>query len=209
MKEYHKIQSVFKRDPHTHLLISGDWTLPEFEFLADNKWDFTEKVDGTNIRVIWNDGKISFGGRTDRALIPATLFSKLRDYFGEGEGIDRVFGCGEVCLYGEGYGDNIQKGGKYLQNRGGESDFVLFDVKVGEWWLHRADVEDVALRLGIDFVPIVDVGTLHDAINRVKGQLWSAWGDFPAEGIVARPSIELKTRGGDRIITKIKCRDFK
>ena len=36
----------------------------------------------------------------------------------------------------------------------------------------------------------------------------SQWGDFIAEGIVARPKVEMKTRRGDRIITKIKYRDF-
>ena len=38
---------------------------------------------------------------------------------------------------------------------------------------------------------------------------YTFWGDFQAEGYVARPSIELHTRGGDRIITKIKCKDFR
>jgi len=36
----------------------------------------------------------------------------------------------------------------------------------------------------------------------------SAWGEFKAEGIVARPSIELIARNGKRIITKIKHKDF-
>jgi hypothetical protein len=36
----------------------------------------------------------------------------------------------------------------------------------------------------------------------------SWWGDFDAEGIVARPQVELFTRAGHRIITKLKCKDF-
>lgn len=36
----------------------------------------------------------------------------------------------------------------------------------------------------------------------------SQWGDFIAEGIVARPATELLTRNGERIITKIKHKDF-
>ena len=36
----------------------------------------------------------------------------------------------------------------------------------------------------------------------------STWGDFEAEGIVARPKTELMARNGSRLITKIKCRDF-
>ena len=51
MNEYHKIQTVFKRDIQSKgkTLIEGQWTLPEFEYLASNIWAFTEKVDGTNI----------------------------------------------------------------------------------------------------------------------------------------------------------------
>lgn len=46
------------------------------------------------------------------------------------------------------------------------------------------------------------------AIRLVKNGLFSQWGNFLAEGIVARPAIELTANTGDRIITKIKHRDF-
>jgi hypothetical protein len=49
---------------------------------------------------------------------------------------------------------------------------------------------------------------LHDCINVVSGGIKSTWGEFQAEGIVARPATELISRGGHRVITKIKCRDF-
>ena len=34
------------------------------------------------------------------------------------------------------------------------------------------------------------------------------WGDFTAEGLVARPKTELFGRDGKRVITKIKYKDF-
>jgi len=114
------------------------------------------------------------------------------------------FGDGAV-LYGEGYGAKIQKGGgNYRQDQ----DFVLFDVKVGDWWLRRPDVEEVADTLGLDVVPVIEQGTLFDAVSMVRNGLQSTWGDFEAEGIVARPTVDLKMRNGSRIITKIKCLDF-
>jgi hypothetical protein len=110
-----------------------------------------------------------------------------------------------LCLYGEGYGAKIQKiGGLYRPDQ----DFVLFDVRIGEWWLQRADVEDIAQKLELDIVPIIGEGTLHDAVAVAKEGFNSTWGNFQAEGIVARPKVELKTRNGQRIITKIKCCDF-
>lgn len=208
MSEYHKIQSIFKRDmdSRSKTLIEGDWTLPEFEYLAGNVWTFTEKVDGTNIRVIFKGGEITYGGRTDSAQIPAQLVSRLNGRFLPLAGtLAEMFADGDAVLYGEGYGAKIQKGGG---NYRADQDFVLFDVRVGPWWLQRRDVEDVASKLGLDLVPVIGEGTLHDAVKMAKAGIRSMWGDFQAEGIVARPKTELNTRSGHRLIAKIKCRDF-
>lgn len=188
-------------------LIEGAWTLPEFEYLANNQWTFTEKVDGTNIRVMIKGVDITFGGRTDNAQISAELIKYLEyqflSYSVKGQ-INALFPETEVILYGEGYGPKIQSGGKYRPDQ----SFVLFDVRIGQWWLQRVDVEDIARHLGLDVVPIIGEGTLYDVIDRARYGIISTWGDFEAEGIVARPKVELKTRSGERIITKIKCRDF-
>lgn len=205
MKEYHKINTIFKRDRTTNRIIEGDYSCPEFKYLADNVWIWTEKVDGTNIRVMFKNGIIMFGGKTDSAQIPSQLVTRLNERFLPlAEKMQDVFGC-DVCLYGEGYGAKIQKGGgNYRQDQ----DFVLFDVKVGDWWLKREDVEDVSVKLGIDVVPIIGEGSLYNAVDYAKSGIVSKWGDFQAEGIVVRPKIELRFRNGNRIITKIKCRDF-
>jgi hypothetical protein len=207
MSEYHKIQSVFKRDMSSKhkTLIDGAWTLPEFEYLARNDWTFTEKVDGTNIRVMFKDGGITYGGRTDDAQIPAQLVGRLNERFLPMAGkLGELFQDG-VVLYGEGYGAKIQKGGGNYRS---DQDFVLFDVRVGPWWLQRPDVNDVSQTLGIDVVPIIGEGTLHDAVDWARRGIKSRWGNFEAEGIVARPKTELNTRSGHRLIAKIKCRDF-
>jgi len=208
METYHKIQTVFKRDPKTKFktLLEGDFSLPEFEYLQNNKWIFTEKVDGTNIRVMHNEGRITFGGRTDRAQIPARLVERLNDTFLPlADKFANIFNAAPVCLYGEGYGAKIQKGGGNYRK---DQDFVLFDVKIGNWWLRRKDVEDVARKLGIDVVPIIGEGTLADMVNMAREGIISFWGDFKAEGIVARPATDIFARNGTRLITKIKSRDF-
>lgn len=205
MNEYHKINTIFKRDRATNRIVEGDYSCPEFEFLANNIWTWTEKVDGTNIRVMFEDGRITFGGRTEAAQIPATLIARLNERFLPlSTKLGEIF-TGPAVLYGEGYGAKIQKGGG---NYRVDQDFVLFDVRVGPWWLQRADVEDVAQKLGIDVVPVIGEGTLFDAVARAKNGIRSTWGDFEAEGIVARPKTELNTRSGHRLIAKIKCRDF-
>jgi len=111
-----------------------------------------------------------------------------------------------MCLYGEGYGAKIQKGGgNYLPN--GVS-FVLFDVLIENWWLERPNMLDIADKLDIQTVPIREMGTLHDGIAIIKNGLNSTWGNFRAEGLVCKPYVELFNRKGDRVITKLKHKDF-
>lgn len=207
MREYHKIDTVFKRDPNTKFktLLFGDYSQDAFGYLANNEWVFTEKVDGTNIRVMIGSNGIAFGGKTDEAQIPAKLVEALQAKFlPQQAALIEAFPDGG-CLYGEGYGEKIQKaGGNYRPDQ----DFVLFDVKVGDWWLQRSAVEEVAQKFALDVVPIIGRGTIADMIAMAREGFNSTWGAFAAEGIVARPAVELKTRNGGRIITKIKHKDF-
>lgn len=242
MEIYHKINAPFRRDMNGSLtgvkgkLIIGDWALPEFAYLADCEWEYTEKVDGTNIRVGLyrqpgdNVTAVEIGGRTDNAVIPDPLMWALHGLFTDASANAKVTewmqrnDIQDVVLFGEGYGPKIQGGGKYRSDH----SFVLFDVKVGRWWLDRAGVNDVAANLGLDSVPVLGTGTLWDAIDGVSSDgheiftdgtnlprnsyvdgLLSNWGDFEAEGIVARPVVPLFNRKGDRIITKIKAKDFR
>lgn len=78
MREYHKIQTVFKREQEKpNRILEGEYSDPAFEFLRQNRWMFTEKVDGTNIRVMWDGTNVVFGGKTDNAQIPAFLLQRL------------------------------------------------------------------------------------------------------------------------------------
>lgn len=203
MSEYHKIHSIYKREGKK--LIEGDWSKPEFEYLANNQWVWTEKVDGTNIRLIYENRTLRLGGRTDSAQLPAKLVARLTERVLLPKLVE-VFGDYSAVVYGEGHGAGIQKvGGLYRADQ----DLILFDVRVGEWWLKRDDVEMIAEKLGLPVVSIVGIGTLREAILFVKDGFVSRIGDAPAEGIVARPTVDMLARSGERIIAKIKCVDFR
>lgn len=213
MRKYEKIETIFSRDMNgTKKLMPGVFRDPTIEFLVTNKWIWTEKVDGTNIRVYWDGHTVSFGGRTDNATIPADLVNRLNELFG-GEAnaqiFEEAFGEKEVILFGEGYGSKIQKGGgNYIPNG---VDFILFDVLVGENYQEREWVEKTATMFGIKAVPIVGEGTLWEAVAFVKDHPMStiAEKECEMEGVVCRPAIELKDRRGNRIIVKIKWEDIK
>lgn len=146
-------------------------------------------------------------GRTDKAQIPAELTNRLFELFG-GETNEQLFeqkfGETEVMLVGEGYGAKIQNGGAYRENQ----DFILFDVMIAENWQPRESIEGIAQYFGIDVVPIVFTGTIQEGIDFVKTKPKSMIGTAESEGLVGRPMVEMKTRTGNRVIVKIKVRDF-
>lgn len=211
MREYNKIKAIFNRtEDGTKKFIEGDFRDTEFEFLKDNVWQFTEKIDGTNIRIHWDGHKVEFGGRTDKAEISAFLMERLVEIFGSNEAeelFEQKFGEHEVILFGEGYGKKIQAPGSLYLPDG--NDFILFDVLIGENYQPRESVEDIAKAFGIDCVPILFEGNLQQGVDFVKSKPMSTIGKAPMEGVVARPKIELRDRCGGRIIVKIKVKDFK
>lgn len=205
MITYPKIDSVYKRDPeNNYKTFLNEYSRPEFDYLAGLRWYGTEKVDGTNIRISPSE----IGGRTDMAQIPTFLIPRLQEIQARLQESDLPE---ETILFGEGYGAKIQKGGgNYIPDG---QDFVLFDVHINSAWQERDNVDDIAESLGIKSVPTLTSMPLY------------RWGEFmggtdplyeesllhpgaPNEGVVLRPLVELQTRRGSRLITKLKFADY-
>ena len=217
--KYSKIQTLFKRDDK-NIIIPDQFTYPEFEYLKDNKWECTEKIDGTNIRIeldfnVHDDGvrevNVNFKGRTDEATIPAHLYRRLKELFDNVNWLEifDITSTTSITLYGEGYGTKIQKGGNYISSG---VDFILFDVKVDKWWLQRDAVEDVANKLNIKIVPLIGYMTIPEAVEYVRKGFKSTIAenkDYDAEGLVLKTTTGLLRRNGERLITKIKTVDFR
>lgn len=211
MIEYTKIDTVFNRDiDGTKKLIEGDFRNEAVEYLANNRWICTEKIDGTNIGVVWDGHKVSFQGRTERAQIPSHLVNALNDMFGNNQAeelFEQMFGEKSVILFGEGYGAKIQKGGLYMPDR---CSFILFDVYMVDSgiWLKRESIEQIATAFDIDVVPIIMTGTLYEAIEFVKKRPKSTIGTADMEGLVCKPEVDMLDRQGKRLIVKVKVVDF-
>ncbi len=224
---YPKIASLFKRDDNTHGVIVGDFRHPVFGTI--NPWEVYEKIDGMNIRVTYNadpaliprEDWVVFGGRSDNAVLPARLLPLLYKTFSVDKMEAAFPDASHVILFGEGYGAGIQKGGTY----NAEQRFRLFDVVVCEengpdWWLKREDVENVAHKLNIKTAPYVGLMELNNIVSMVErgmpsyvskeeGQEHEAEQVVYAEGIVARPVEHMFFRNGERVMWKLKTKDFK
>jgi hypothetical protein len=206
--EYHKIETLFERDKTTFVVDPSKLKSPVLATIRE--WDVTEKIDGTNIRVMLSEaGDVSYGGRSNAAQIPGDLVQYLIRTFNpeplkaamwvEGTPIQAI-------LFGEGYGPGIQKGGGLYRS---DKSFILFDVLVGgKWWLSHCAVREVALKLGIDTVPYLGRMTLDQIVELVRKPFPSKLGTAMAEGVVARPIETLFDKRMERIIIKLKTRDF-
>lgn len=217
---YPKMQMVFRRNPTT---FEVDTTaLSSHAFGLVNEWLFTEKIDGTNVRVGFGPDGVEFAGRTNRAVLPAHLEGFLRGVFTE----DRMrsvwdpSGGQQIVLFGEGYGPKIQNGGSYRDTPG----FRLFDVWMAGWWCDWWAVCELARQLEIDVVPTLGVhrvspcGLASDL--RVPGFLDSfgcsvsrtavldGGSGCRSEGLVARTVPGLFTRSGERVVWKLRYSDL-
>ncbi len=216
--EYPKINTLFERDLETFKVCSDKLKMKVVDVIK--YWQVTEKIDGTNIRIILDiNGNMLIRGRTDKADLRMDLIEninkivnaeKLKYIFWDKEGENEPTHS-EVVLFGEGYGSGIQKGGG---NYNSVKSFRLFDVLVGDkFWLNWENTCDIANKLGIKTVPYLGIMTLEEIIPFVKNGFESIVAKEEgvvgtlSEGIVGRTVEPLFTNRG-RLIIKLKQKDF-
>lgn len=211
MIKFQKIETIFNRATDgSKKLIEGSYQNETVEYLAENIWVCTEKIDGTNVGIVWDGYTVHFQGRSESSSLPGKLVEYLMNVFLSNEVqelFEQKFGEMKVILFGEGYGAGIQKGKAYRD----DISFILFDVYLPEkdLWLKRDAIEDVAQTFNIDTVPIILTGTLQEAVEFVKTRPNSTIGNAKMEGLVCKPQQEVRDRMGKRIVVKVKYKDFK
>lgn len=205
------MQTLWKRDPDDGVIIPCENSLDEFENVK--QWDISEKIDGMNIRIIYDDtfdysdALISYKGKVEKSQIPQSLWLHLEKTFTV-EFFKRAFsGAYYVVIFGEGYGPKIQSGGAYRRDQG----FIGFDIYVNGWWLKQEDVFKILFNRDIPVVPYIGRGTISQIVNFVKRYPQSIASDSPKqmEGIVARSHPLMLQRNGNPLMFKLKCIDYK
>jgi len=161
-----------------------------------------EKIHGTSAHISFKEGKLHFfsgGEKHDN-------FVKLFDQEALAKGMVEL-GATEVVVFGEAYGGK-QQGQSWRYGK--ELKFVAFDVKIGDCWLDVPNAEQVARRLGLDFVYWKKVSTDVAALDAERdapseqARRNGVEGDQPREGVVLRPLVEFRMNNSDRVISKHK-----
>lgn len=191
-------------------IIQGRYSKDYFEYLANLEWVGTEKLDGMNVGLVWDGHNIIFQGRTSSTNFAKTQIDWLNNTFNTHEVeevLEQQFGETPAVFYGELVGKGIQTcGAKYSADG---YRFIVFDILANDTWYNRGAVEHFSKSIGAEVAPVIMTGTLSELVEYVrrKPKDTMAIEDLQAEGLVARPKIELRDNQGERIITKIKVRD--
>ncbi len=223
--EYPKTENLLLRDEETHRLILGEYRHPAFEQIAE--YHVSEKIDGTNIRLIYRRdvGTFEVRGRSDEATlpklfqeeaIPAINVTRMVEAFAA---IDPTGVCSGMVVFGEGYGPGIQKvGGAYATKKSLRIyDVVTLKDDARMLWRPWSDVAQVGDALGLNTAPVVSAAmTLKDVLLYVESEAPSIVAgienpdgpDVPMEGVVARTDPYLFDSYGSRVRFKLKGRDL-
>ena len=191
------------------------------------EWLVTHKIHGTNMSAIIDaaTGGVEYARRNGR-------LGTDRSFYGYGTVLPPLFDTAgpailaalrspcerQVVVYGELYGDGIQREIKYCAPGTPSKRFSAFDVCVDGVFLDYADACRVLDAAGIPRVPVVVTGSFeamlawakeHCADVPLPGWLSTAPVDGDVvtdagEGWVLRPSVETVNRFGDRTMLKVK-----
>jgi hypothetical protein len=169
-----------------------------------------EKVHGTSAKLIWHTSEGGLGLTYNAGGASHEVFKGIFDDWGLQEAF-KALGHPDVTVFGEAYGGKMQG---MKATYGDKLAFIVFDVKVGDTWLSVPDAEDVAKKLGLEFVPYervpTDLASLdaqRDRPSRVAERRGCGT-DKIAEGVVLRPLLEFTDNRGNRIISKHKRAEF-
>lgn len=164
------------------------------------------KIHGTSAHLYWKDDKLSFSSGGEKHDKFVKVFApELPDKF-------RALGHDHMVVYGEAFGGSQQG---MSATYGKTLKFVVFDVKVGDTFLNVTNADDVAQKLGLEFVAYekisatleaIDAQRDADSVQAVRNGMGSG---HKREGIVLRPLIELSMSNGERIISKHKREEFR
>lgn len=214
--EYPKIKNLHKRDPADNKVID-EYTDEIFspELLGNAGWTWREKMDGTNLRIIWDGHRAEYRGRTDRAQFSdgQTVFldEKIKSPAFE-ELLEQTFGNTEAVLYGELIGNKLQGNPHKVDGY----EIRVYDAFVAGWWLLPASVDELASDLGLgsaEIIVVAPIGHMHRVMKNIASMTEAFEGEAEPfeylEGIVGTAPGSVLGRNGSILRVKLKLENYK
>lgn len=201
-----KLLTLFKRGAYFKV-DTLYYSTPEFA-LIDN-WLVTEKIDGTSVILSLSKTGGGYYGRT-----PKSQFNVNQTKFMESE-TDRLlgkvwpilstYGLDSIDVYAELVGPDVQ-GNPYALD---EHRLYVFDMRAGGYWLNTGSVYPNCDVLDVRRPSVLDNMTTDEVIFLVRGGFQSTINPgVLSEGVVARTDPLLYNNRGDRVMFKLKHKDF-
>ena len=212
--KYEKFSSPFVKDDRFLNTAILSQALPK------GKWILTEKINGSNIRIILtkpnDDGEIEVhigsrklilnpddkGSKVFFDCLDEVNLNKLRKYFKDVNST--------IVIYGEGYGSGIQKGSIYSHKK----NFRVFDIRIGQAYQDWSFVEKVCVDNQLSLVPvynIVDIISYDGCVshlNYFQETLIKEGDGGRPEGLVYKFEPVLLNKYKERLLFKVKFEDF-
>ena len=116
----------------------------------------------------------------------------------------------EVCIYGEVYGGNMNA---MSATYGTTLRFIVFDIKVGDYFVPVPTAERIAKKFKLDFVDYALVDATIEALDKERLKestqaVRNGCGNGKVrEGIVIKPEIDVFCKG-ERVMSKYKNADY-
>lgn len=207
---YPKIDTLYVRDDDFKVSPFSEVRHPEFLYIKD--WLWMEKIDGSNISIVDNVYGTFWRGRTDNANFTKEVVAALNSEVTRlSDGLDtirREHGLDSIEVFGEIYGPKIQSGGIY-------SDSIrttYYDIRIEEnLWLGHEDFIKNAEFLNLK-VPAHGVESLDRLVSLASSgfdTLESGGTGGRSEGIIAKTLRPLYMNDGNRLMFKLKTKDFR
>lgn len=183
----------------------------QYEGKNDGLWIVTEKIHGANFS-FWCDGnQVKVGSRSQ--FVDGTFYNCQAVIDRYSEAVLQTHHCickpGDILvIYGELFGDGIQKEVKY-----GEKDFRAFDVMVNGEIKNKIEAFNLVRFASINTAPVLHTGAFKECmeINNVFRSLLTPENyenDNFAEGVVIEPIQPNWFTNGSRIYFKNKTEAF-
>jgi Rnl2 family RNA ligase len=199
-KKFTSLENTYRQNLIDKVLLEG---------FDEQRWIVTEKIHGANFS-FWYDGE-DFKVASRNQFVDGTFYNcqsvinkyeqKIKDWYNNNP-------CSMIVIYGELYGQGIQKEVVY-----GEKDFAAFEFIVDGIILNKVDSAWLAYEVGVPFTPILYKGSFKecvDAENKFQSLLTPKGfeGENFAEGVVIEPVIPAWFKNGSRVYFKNKTEAF-